>query len=115
MARRRRLYSPESRQEFERRYEAEGYSKERADRIFGATVGKVATEQAAERPGGIKVEQVKGHVAYSDRSTRFRVRPHSARIHAHAHPHARGHHRGTCDGECRSGRRAHLHGRRRHA
>ncbi|MCI4317670.1 MAG: hypothetical protein L3J96_03960, partial [Thermoplasmata archaeon] len=76
MARRRRLYSPGSQREFERRYEAEGYSKERADRIYGATVGKVAAEQAALRPGGVKVEQVKGPIAYSDRGTRFRVRPH---------------------------------------
>lgn len=115
MARRRRLYSPESRQEFERRYEAEGYSKERADRIFGASVGKVAAEQAAESPGGVKVERVEGHTAYSDRGTRFQVRPHTASVRAHAHPHGRGHHGGTCDGDCRRGRVAHTHGRRTRA
>jgi len=113
MPRRRKLNSKSSKREFERRYEAEGYSKERADRIYGATVGKVAEEQAAERPGGVKVEQVKGHIAYSDRGTRYRVRPHAARVHSHPHPHPRGHHGGTCDGECRRGRRAHTHGRRR--
>lgn len=114
MLRRRKLYSDASKRDFERHYENEGYSKERADRIYGATVGKVAAEQAAERPGGVKVEEVRGHVAYSDRGTRFRVRPHTARVHAHAHPHSRGHHRGACDGECRRAHHAHAHtGRRR--
>lgn len=113
MARRRKLYSDASKREFERRYEAEGYSKERADRIYGATVRKVAEEQAAKRPGEVKVEQVRGHIAYSDRGTRFRVRPHPARVHAHAHPHSPGHHGGTCESECRRGRRGHTHGGRR--
>lgn len=34
---------------FERRYEARGYSKARADRIYGAVVGKVKRERAAKR------------------------------------------------------------------
>lgn len=113
MSRRRKLYSDASKREFERRYENEGYSKERADRIYGATVGKIAAEQAAERPVGAKVEEVRGHIAYSDRGTRFRVQPHTARVHAHAHPHSRGHHSGTCDVECRRAHHAHTHSRRR--
>ena len=40
---------PREIREFERRYEAEGLSKARADRIYGATVGKVKRERAAKR------------------------------------------------------------------
>jgi hypothetical protein len=113
MPRRRKLDSESSKQEFERRYEAEGYSKERADRIYGATVGKVAEEQAEHEPGGVKVEQVKGHIAFSDRGRRYRVRPHKAQVRAHAQHHGRGHHRGLCDAACHRGRRSYSHGESR--
>jgi hypothetical protein len=115
MPRRRKLNSESSKQEFERRYEAEGYSKERADRIYGATVEKVAEEQAEHEPSGIKVEHVKGHIAFSDRGRRYRVRPHQARVRAHAQSHSRGHHRGLCDAACRRGQRSHPHGESKRA
>jgi hypothetical protein len=115
MARRRRLYSDASKREFERRYEAEGYSKERADHIYGATLGKVAEKQAGLEPGGVKVEHVQGHIVFSDRGRRYRVRPHEAQVRAHAESHGRGHHVGSCDATCRRGQKSHSHGGRRRA
>lgn len=115
MPRRRKLNSESSKREFERRYEGEGYTKERADRIYGATVEKVAEEQAGHEPGGVKVEHVRGHIAYSDRGRRYRVRTHEARVRAHAQSHSRGHHGGLCDAACRRGRRSHSHGEARRA
>ncbi len=70
--------SDRERRRFERDYEGRGYSKQRADYIYGATVGKVKREQAAG-----------------------------------AHRHSRGHHPGRCSRDCRAGRVAHHHDRRR--
>lgn len=38
---RKHLYSRETKRSFERRYERKGYNKSRADRIWGATVGRI--------------------------------------------------------------------------
>lgn len=95
---------------FERRYEKRGYSKARADRIYGATVGKVRREQAAEHGGKVR-ERVRGHYATRN-GHRYRVRAHTAIIHAERHP--RGHHKGRCGTSCRAGRTTHYHPGRRH-
>lgn len=96
--------------EFERRYGG-GRSEtgESPREIYGATVGKVAREQAAHEPGGVKVEHVPGHISFSREGDREWVRSHEAFVHAHPHPH--GHHGGRCDGACRKGVRAHKHRR----
>ncbi len=98
----RHLSSDAEREEFERRY-----GKEHGDRVWGATLAKVAEEQAARSPSGVKVEEIPGHVAYSDRGRRYEVRPHEARF--HAHPHSRGSrdHDGPCSRDCRAGRVPH--------
>ncbi|HZY71345.1 MAG TPA: hypothetical protein VFF67_10270 [Thermoplasmata archaeon] len=94
---------------FERRYERRGYSKARADRIYGATVGNVRREQAAMRGGRVR-ERVRGHYATRN-GRRYRVRAHIAVVHAERH--ARGHHRGRCGPSCRAGRSTHYHASRR--
>jgi hypothetical protein len=43
------------------------------------------------------------------------VRPHQARVRAHAQSHSRGHHRGLCDAACRRGQRSHPHGESKRA
>lgn len=109
MARRpKRLYGDEANRkaeirEFERRYPGRG------EEVYGAVVGKTAEEQAAHRPGGVKLEQVKGHISMSDRGTKFRVRPHTAMVHAHRH--GSHHHGRPCNGSCQRGLRDHRHPR----
>lgn len=98
------LNSEESKREFEKRY-----GKERGDRIWGETMNKVAHEQAANSPSGVKRETIPGHISFSSRGSRERVRGHYAYV--HAAPHSRGHHAGPCDGSCRAGMRAHKHRR----
>ena len=75
--------------------------------VWGETIGKVAREQAAVRPGGIKVEHVGAHEAISDRGTEFTVRAHIARV--CSKPHRRGHHAGRCTPRCRKGLVSHRH------
>lgn len=101
------LNSEASKRKFE-----EEYGKEHGDEVFGATVGKVAREQAAENPTKTKTEHVPGHFSFSSKGKRFRVRPHPATI--HAEPHTRGHHGGPCGSACRRGEtmHRHRHGRR---
>lgn len=99
------LYTEEEREDFRRRY------GKRGDEVFGETLGKVAREQAAARPGGVKVEHVEGHVAFSDRGPGFRVRGHEAFV--HAHPHGRDHHAPPCGPGCRHAMRSHKHRRGR--
>jgi hypothetical protein len=105
--------------DYEREFEKAGMSpeaaKERADRVYGGSVNRVAHEQAAKNPSGVKEERVKGHIAFSDRGARFKVSPHNAEVRSHPHSHGRGHHRGPCDGSCRRGRRAHSHSGRQRA
>jgi hypothetical protein len=78
------------RRAFEREYESRGYSKQRADRIYGATVGKVRREREAKRKGGKMARE------------------------SHTHRHSRGHHRGRCSPMDRRGMAPHYHRRRRH-
>jgi len=68
------LYSEESKRKFE-----EEYGKDKGDRVFGATVGKVASEQARNR-GRDKVERVEAHESTSPRGRRFRVQAHEAHV-----------------------------------
>ena len=56
------LNSEESRKEFEDRY-----GKEHGDLVWGETMGKVAREQAAKSPSGVKVEDIPALVSISDR------------------------------------------------
>jgi len=100
----RHLNTSASRREFEERY-----GKEHGDLVWRETIGKVAREQAAKSPSGVKVERIPGHVSISDRGTRFRVRPHEARIVAHKH--SRGEHAGRCSAACRRGEIGHPHKR----
>lgn len=100
--RRKHLNSEESKREFERRY-----GKEHGDLVWGETMGKVAREQAARNPSGVKVEHVPSHISFSKTGKREVVRGHDAYI--QTHPHSRGHHGGRCDGNCRRGIRPHKH------
>jgi hypothetical protein len=87
----------------------ERYGREHGKEVYGATVGKVAREQAAER-GGEKVEEIPTH--YSERNgKRFEVRAHEAVV--VAHPHSRGEHSGRCSAACRRGEIGHRHRRPR--
>ena len=90
--------------DFERRY-----GKEHGREVYNEVVGKVAREQAAHEPGGVKVEHVKGHISFNSRGAREVVRPHEAFV--HAHPHSHGHHGGRCDGGCRRSAQSHKHRR----
>ncbi len=90
--------------DFQRRY-----GDERGREIYGATVGKVAREQAGDRPSGVKIEHVKGHISFSREGRPEHVAPHLAYV--HAVPHSYGHHGGRCDGACRRGARPHKHRR----
>ncbi|MHB8351125.1 MAG: hypothetical protein ACYDFT_00275 [Thermoplasmata archaeon] len=103
---RKHLYSEDSEKSFEARY-----GKKHGDDVWGETMGKVAREQAAHHPSGTKVEEVKGHIAFSDMGNEYHVRPHVAKI--HAEPHSAGHHGGPCNTSCRRGERMHTHHRRR--
>jgi len=85
------------------------YGKTRGKEAYGATVGKVAREQAAER-GGEKVEDVRAHYAERD-GKRYEVRAHEAVV--LAHPHSRGEHSGRCSAACRRGEIGHKHRRAR--
>ncbi|MGI0151950.1 MAG: hypothetical protein ACREC5_08450 [Thermoplasmata archaeon] len=100
----RHLDSDAARREFEARY-----GKEHGDLVWRETLGKVAREQAAESPRGVKIEKIPGHVSTSDRGTKFRVRSHEARV--IAHPHSHGEHSGPCSTACRRGDVAHKHKR----
>jgi hypothetical protein len=93
------------RRAFEKEYPGRG------DDVYGRVINKVSREQAEKRPGGVKVEHVEGHVAFSDRGKRFFVRPHPMRV--SAHPHGHGEHRGPCSVDCRAGRVPHSGHRRR--
>lgn len=113
MARRRRHLYRGGAEKRELREFQERYGEEHGKEVYGAVVGKTAAEQAREQ-GGVKIEHVRGHIATSDRGTRFRVRPHEARVtgtFAHSAPHSYGHHSGRCDGACRRGIRPHKHRR----
>lgn len=101
---RQHLYSEASKREFEERY-----GKEHGDLVWQETIGKVAREQAAQQPGGVKVEHIPGHVSFSSSGKRERARPYDAYV--HARPHSYGHHAGRCDGACRRGVRPHKHRR----
>jgi hypothetical protein len=94
------------RRAFERRY-----GKARGDRVYGATIGKVARERAARRPSGTVVEEVKGHVSFSASGAPEWVSRHEARV--HAHPHGSRHHAGRCGPSCRRGNVTHRHRRTR--
>jgi hypothetical protein len=102
----RRLNSPSSRKAFEERY-----GKTHGDRVWGATMEKVAAEQAADSPRRVKIERVRGHWSTSPKGRRFRVRGHPERIRASSwhrpHMHAKGEHPGACSGACRQGKVAH--------
>ena len=105
----RRLYRGEENRESELRDFERRYGKEHGREVYGEVVGKVAREQAAHEPGGVKLEHVKGHISFSREGRPERVRPHLAYV--HAAPHSYGHHSGRCDGACRKGARAHRHRR----
>lgn len=98
------LNSAASKRAFEERY-----GKEHGDLVWGETMGKVAREQAAKEPSGVKPEKIPGHVSFSKAGKREWVRPHEA--HVRAHPHPRGEHEGPCSKECRRGLVAHPHKR----
>lgn len=100
----RRLNSEASKKAFEQRY-----GKEHGDLVWGETIGKVAREQAAKSPSGVKTEKIPGHVSFSKSGKRERVQAHEAHIRAHVHP--RGEHEGPCSKECRRGLVAHPHPR----
>lgn len=87
----------------------ERYGKEHGDLVWRETMSKVAREQAAENPGGVKVEKIPGHVSMSANGKREWVRPHEAYI--VAHPHSRGEHAGRCSKACRRGEVGHPHRR----
>ena len=108
---RRRLYRGRAKAIELRDFEAR-YGKAKGPRVYGATVGKVAREQVAASPSGVKVEHVRGHMSFSSEGRPERVRAHKARI-VVAHPHPRGEHAGACSRDCRAGRTAHLHMRAR--
>ena len=103
----RHLDSKAARKGFEERY-----GKAHGDLVWRETLGKVAREQAAASPSGVKLEHIPGHVSTSDRSKRFKVRPHEAYV--VAHPHSHGEHAGRCSAACRRGEIAHRHKRRPH-
>ncbi len=100
----RHLDSEAERREFEERY-----GKQHGDLVWRETLGKVAREQAAKSPSGVKVEHVPGHISFSSKGTPERVRPHETFI--EAHPHSYGHHAGRCSGGCRRGAETHKHRR----
>ncbi len=95
--------------EAERKRFEERYGKEHGDLVWRETLGKVAREQAAESPSGVKVERIPGHVSYSERGSREWVRPHEAYV--EAHPHGSRHHGGKCGSACRRGITPHRHRR----
>ncbi|MDE1822064.1 MAG: hypothetical protein KGI98_14585 [Euryarchaeota archaeon] len=97
----------QERKDFEARY-----GKKHGDAVYGATVGKVAREQAAASPSGVKIEHVRGHMSFSSAGAPERVRPHTARI-VVSHPHSRGEHKGPCSRDCRAGKVGHTHLRSR--
>ena len=104
---RRRLFrgrqGAQERKDFEARY-----GKAHGDAVYGATVGKVAREQAAASPSGVKIEHVRGHMSFSSTGAPEKVRPHTARI-VVSHPHSRGEHKGPCSRDCRAGKVGHTH------
>ncbi|MCI4360083.1 MAG: hypothetical protein L3J91_00105 [Thermoplasmata archaeon] len=105
------LYRGRGTPERERRAFTEEYGPRKGPKVYGAVVGKVARERAERRPSGELRERVRGHLETRNGRT-FRVRAHTARI--HAEPHGRGHHMGRCGTACRRGKHAHRHpGRRR--
>lgn len=108
----RKLYSSAT----ERRFEEE-YGPRRGKLIFGKTVGKVAREQAARNPSGVKIERVKGHWDTNQGGTTFYVEGHLTRVvakrtHSESHSSA-AHHRGPCSPACRRGLIPHRHRRSR--
>lgn len=109
MAEEEHLYKNGAKASEERKFEKE-YGPEKGKHVYGATVGKVAREQAAKN-GGVKREEVPGHIAISDRGTPYHVKGHY--YYVHSVPHSRGHHSGPCDGPCRRGQRPHRHKRGR--
>lgn len=121
-ARGRHLYragaAPEERRDFEREYEKKGYSKKRADRIYGATVGKVRRERLARgtiRRRAPEGRRAKPHAAALILVVGVRTGPPSASggRGSAAHAHSRGHHGGRCPSDCRRGITAHSHRSRR--
>lgn len=97
----RKLYSPATERAFKKRYGRRG------EEVYGRVIYKVASEQAAKSPRGVKVEHVRGHTATNAAGTTYRVEAHEVRIHAESH--GRGHHRGRCTAACRHGIVAHRH------
>jgi hypothetical protein len=97
-----KLYSAESRKEFEGRY-----GKTRGDEVWRETLGVVAREQASHKPGHVKLEEVKPYTRYTDEGEPVHVAAHTARIHSHSH--SQGHHGGPCSTNCRHGRTPHRH------
>ena len=91
-----------------REFEAR-YGPEHGREVYGAVVGKVAREQAAYRPGGVKVEHIPGHISFSSKGQREWVR--GSERYVHAHPHSRDHHGGRCGSECRRAMTGHRHRR----
>ena len=74
-------------------------------------MNKVAREQAAKNPNGVKIEHVRAHAETNANGTDFVVRAHTVEI--RAHPHKRGEHPGRCTPECRAGHIPHLERRAR--
>jgi hypothetical protein len=100
------LNSEGARLEFQERY-----GKEHGDVVWRETLSKVAREQAAKNPSGVKVEEIPGHISFSSKGTREHVKAHPAYV--HAKPHGRGHHAGRCSSACRRGIIPHRHKSRR--
>jgi hypothetical protein len=103
--------SPEARERVEKEF-VERYGPEKGPEVYGATVGKVRAEQAAEGERGRRV-WIRPHKAVSDEGTAFRVEGHWQDVprlaHDPTHSHGPGHHAG-----CRRGGRCfHTHRTRR--
>ena len=101
----RKLYSAAAERQFEERYGRRGKL------VWGETMNKVAREQVASSPSGVKIEHVRAHTETNAQGTEFLVRAHTVQI--RAHPHRRGEHPGRCTAACRAGRTPHLERRRR--
>jgi bisphosphoglycerate-dependent phosphoglycerate mutase len=74
----RRLYREGAHGTEEREFE-DRYGEHKGERVYGAVVGKVAREQAAER-GGKKVERIRRHPATSSQGKPYIVRAHEAEV-----------------------------------